>query len=238
MAKSSPSPAKPPKQPGWLRQSYQVLRMTVQRDPSSLWLLIASFVLPVIAGVVLGLVLPGGWLGLVLLIVTGVLGGVLLFLVVLGRRAERAAYQQIEGRPGAVSTVLENSLRGGWTADPMPVAINPKTQDAVYRAVGRGGVVLIAEGPATRTKRLVDEQRRIVLRVLPNIPVHVIQAGADPDAVALHRIVPTMRRTKTVLRRAEVRQASNRLDSLAKSNALPIPKGMDPLRAPRVGRPR
>ena len=65
----------------------------------------------------------------------------------------------------------------------MPVAVNGKTQDAVYRATGRGGVVLISEGPATRTKRMVDEERRKVNRVLPNVPVTVITVGPDANSV-------------------------------------------------------
>ena len=75
--------------------------------------------------------------------------GLLLFLITLGRRAERAAYTRIAGQPGAVSAVIENSLRGGWTGDAMPVGINPKTQDAVYRVIGKGRL-LVAELEAPR----------------------------------------------------------------------------------------
>ena len=74
----------------------------------------------------------------------------LLALIILGRRAETAAYSQIEGQPGAVGAVLRSSLRSSWRGSEMPVAVNGKTQDAVYRAVGRGGVVLISEGPQSR----------------------------------------------------------------------------------------
>ena len=97
--------------------------------------------LPFIAGVVLAFLLaPNQIFGFVLYIVAGVLGGVLVFLIVLGRRAEKAAYSQIEGQPGAVGAVLKSSLRRGWTASELPINVSPKTQDAVYRAVGRGGV--------------------------------------------------------------------------------------------------
>ena len=51
---------------------------------------------------------------MVLWIVAGVLAGVLLALIILGRRAERAAYSQIEGQPGAVGAVLRSSLRKSW----------------------------------------------------------------------------------------------------------------------------
>ena len=38
----------------------------------------------------------------------------------------------------------------------MPVAVT-KSQDAVYRAVGKPGVVLIGEGPQSRTRRMLEE---------------------------------------------------------------------------------
>src|SRR6185312_9311639 len=100
-------------------------------------------------------------------------------MLVLGRRAERAAYSQIAGQPGAVGAVLRSSLKRGWRGSEMPIAVNGKTHDAVYRAVGRGGVVLISEGPKTRTNKMIDEGRRKVSRVLPNVPVTTVRVGPD-----------------------------------------------------------
>ncbi|OJX64921.1 MAG: hypothetical protein BGO95_01005 [Micrococcales bacterium 73-13] len=238
MARTTTATGKAPKEPGRIAQMWTVLKMTVREDPASLWILLAAGIAPILLAVLLGLLLlPGNVIGLVLVIIAGVLLGLLLFLIVLGRRAERAAYSRIAGQAGAASAVIQNSLRGGWTGDSMPVGINPKTQDAVYRVIGKGGVALIAEGPASRTQRLVDEQRRILQRVLPNVPIHVIKVGPDADAVPLHRIPATLRRYKRVLRRAEVRTANSRLSSLERDRSLPIPKGMDPLRA-RAPRPR
>lgn len=217
---------------------WQVLRMTIRHDSLALPMLIGAFVLPILVGVILALVLtPGQWLGMTLYIVTGVLAGVLLTLIVLGRRAEKAGYAQIEGQPGAVSAVIQTSLRGSWIGDSMPVAISPKTQDAIYRIVGKGGIVLIAEGPASRTNRLLEEQRRIVKRLVSEAPVATIQVGPDPGSVPLHRITSVLRRYKRVLRRAEIRQIAARFESLNKTANLPIPKGIDPARA-RAQRPR
>ena len=136
---TTPAPAsKAPKEPGRLKQMYQVFQMTRRYDKTAIWWLLGGFLLPIVLGVVLALLLSRDQiLGFVLYIIAGVLGGVLIFLVILGRRAERAAYSQIEGQPGAVGAVLKSSLRRGWTASEMPVAVSPRTQDAVYRAVGR-----------------------------------------------------------------------------------------------------
>ena len=237
MARPSSSPAKAPKEPGRLKQMYQVFQMTTRYDKSALWVLIVAFVLPIVAGVGLGLAFSGdNIIGLILYIVAGVLGGLLLFLIVLGRRAERAAYSQIAGQPGAVGAVLKSSLRRGWTASEMPITVSPRTQDAVYRAVGRGGVALIGEGPQSRTRPMLEEQRKAVARILPNVPIHLVYVGPDEDSTVLHRLPSTLNKYKSVLRKPEVLAISNRLNSLGK-NGLPIPKGMDPLKA-RAQRPR
>lgn len=235
---STDAPAKAPKEPGRLRQMIQVFRMTIREDPSSLWIMIGVFILPVLVGVAVGLIFSrDNWLGLVLYIITGVMAGLLLFLLALGRLAERAAYSQIEGQAGAVSAVIKNSLRGGWTGNEIPIAVSPKTQDAVYRVVGRGGVALIGEGPASRTQRMLDEQKRAIARVLPNVPIHIITVGPDAGSPRLHRLPGVLRKFPRVLRKPEVRAVANRLESLSKTSALPIPKGMDPMKA-RAPRPR
>jgi F0F1-type ATP synthase assembly protein I len=237
MARTKNSTQKPEKEPGRLKQMYQVFQMTRRQDTTAIWWMALAFLAPIVVGVILGYLFSGDApFGFVLWIIAGVLGGVLLFLIVLGRKAERAAFSQIEGQPGAVGAVLKSSLRRGWTASEMPVAVSPKTQDAVYRAVGPGGVVLIGEGPKSRTQRMLDEERRRVTRILPNVAVHLFQVGPDEDSIPLHKLAGRMARLKRTLNKAEVYTVSNRLSSLSK-NPVPIPKGVDPLRA-RAQRPR
>lgn len=237
MARTSTSAPKPAKEPGRLKQMYQVFNMTRRHDSTSIYKMLLAFAGPILLGVILGLIFSNGTiLGFILWIVAGVLGGVLAFLIVLGRLAEKAAFSQIEGQPGAVGAVLKSSLRRGWTASEMPVAVSPKTQDAVYRAVGSGGVVLIGEGPKSRTQRMLDEERRRVGRVLPNVPVNFMHVGPDADSTPLHKLAGRMNRFKRSLNKAEVYAISNRLSSLGK-NQLPIPKGIDPTKA-RAQRPR
>lgn len=235
MARTETTTPKAPKEPGRLKQMYQVFKMTIRYDKLAIWFLILAFVVPILVGLVLAFLLSAdAVLGFVLYIVAGVLGGVLAFLIVLGRRAERAAYSQIEGQAGAVGAVLKSSLRRGWTASEMPVNVSPKTQDAVYRAVGRGGVALIGEGPRSRTQRMLDEERRNVVRILPNVPVSFIYVGPDAESTPLYKLPGKLRSLKSVLRKPEILAVSNRLNSLGK-NGLPIPKGVDPykVRAPR-----
>lgn len=229
MARTKNSSSKPAKEAGRLKQMYQVFQMTRRYDPTAVWWMALGFAIPVLVGVLLAfLISDGSVFGLVLWIVAGVLGGLLVFMVILGRKAEKAAYSQIAGQPGAVGAVLKSSLPRGWTGSEMPVAISPKTQDAVYRAVGKGGVVLIGEGPQTRTKKMVDDERRKVTRILPNVPVNILQVGPDEDAVPLHKLSRRLGKFKKALNKAEIYAVSNRVSSLHKGPNLPIPKGVDP----------
>jgi hypothetical protein len=224
------------KEPGRIKQMWQVFQMTRRYDPAITWLLLLSFLVPTGLGVLLGALLSrDNILGLVLYIIAGVMAGVLLVLIVLGRRAEAAAYSQIAGKPGAVGAVLKSGLRRNWTGSEMPVVVN-KNQDAVYRAVGRGGVVLIGEGPRSRTQPMLDKERANIQRVLPNVPVNQLYVGPDPESLQLHKIVRALARFKRTLTKAEVMAVNNRLSSLGRGG-LPIPKGIDPNRV-RAPRPR
>ncbi len=227
---TDPAAPKPPKEPGRLKQMYQVFTMTRRYDRHAIWWFIGAFLVPVLVGVALAFLLASrDVLTFILYVVSGVLGGILVFLIVLGRRAEKAAYSQIAGQPGAVGAVLKSSLRRGWTASEMPVAVSPKTHDAVYRAVGRGGVALIGEGPRSRTQRMLEDERKVVARILPNVPVSFLYVGPDADSTPLYKLPTKLRLIKPALRKPEVLAVSNRLNSLGK-NGLPIPKGVDPFK--------
>jgi hypothetical protein len=210
--------------------------MTRKADKALVPILIVAFVVPVVLGIVLPLtVIPSGIFGLVLWIITGVLGGVLLALVILGNRAETMAYKQIEGQSGAVGAVLQNGLRRAWQAQEYPVAVNPRTRDAVYRAVGKCGVVLISEGSKTRAQKLINDERRHVQRAVPQVTIHVLHVGPEEDAVSLKGLRKAMNKLKKELNKAEVLAVANRLESLKKPGDMPIPKGIDPykMRAPK-----
>jgi hypothetical protein len=214
---------------------WQVFQMTRRYDRHIVWMIVTLLVAPLALGIALGVSLGNGNAFLIVVwSLAGLLLGLLLALIVLGRRAERAAYSQIEGQPGAVGAVIKSVLRRGWIASEMPVAINPKTQDAIYRAVGRGGIVLIAEGPQARTQRLADDEKRKTGKVAPNVPISVISVGPDEDSVKLYRLGWRINRIKPALTKSEVVVVNNRLQSLGMN--VPIPKGIDPykMRAPRA----
>jgi hypothetical protein len=224
------------KEPGKLKQMWRVLQMTRRGDKWIVPILLISFLGPLALGIILPFtVLPGGIFTKILWITTGVLGGLLLALVILGNRAEAVAYRQISGQPGAVGAILQGSLRRAWQTSEFPVQVNPRTQDAVYRAVGKCGVVLIAEGPKTRVKKILDDEKKMVARAVPQVPIHIVHVGPDNDSTALPKLRKTLYKFKKELNKAEVLAVSHRLSSLKKPGTIPMPKGIDPfkMRAPK-----
>lgn len=224
------------KEPGRIKQMWQVYRTTRTHDPKLDLVLGSALLLPILAGVALAVFLPGGILAKILWVLTGVLVGILLAMIFLGRRAEKAAYQQIQGQPGAVGAVIKNALRRTWRGSETPIAVSPKTQDAVYRVVGRGGVVLITEGPASRTQKMRLKEEQKVRRILPQVQISHIQVGPDADSVPLWQLSRRLLKIKPVLNRNEVQVVHNRLTSL-QASPVAIPKGIDPMRM-RAQRPR
>lgn len=230
-AKSSPSSGagtttpKKAKKRRWYHQLGDVYRMTRRTDPAVTWWMLGSVLGVTALAVGLGL-LTGN---LVYSMLLGVPAGVFLAIVIMGRRAERAAYGQIDGQPGAAAAAL-STLRRGWTVEKEPIAVDPRTQDMVFRVTGRPGVFLISEGAAHRVGRLLESERRRVARVLPNVPIHLIQYGNGEGQVPLAKLARTVQRTKRTLTAAEAGEAAKRLRALGAARP-PVPKGVDPLRA-------
>lgn len=205
----------------------QVFNVTRKQDKSLIPLMLLVFVGSILVGVALAMFASqGNWITRIIWILFGVLMAVLLAMIVLGRRAEAMAYRQIEGKPGAVGAVLQTALKRGWRGTETPVAVNPRTQDAIYRAVSRRGVLLIAEGPGSRTRRLVHDEEKKVQRVAPNVKITVLHVGPDPESVPIAKLSRAIRKGKGVLRSGEVNAVANRLDSL--DSGFGMPKGVDP----------
>lgn len=214
------------KKPSRVKQMVDIFKMTRRHDPMVTWLMIGAFLgVILVAMVVVLLVSPGNWLTGLLI---GIPLGFLAALLIMSRRAERAAYAQIEGKPGAAGAAL-SSLKRGWIFDEQPVAVNARTQDVVFRAVGKPGIVLVTEGPSARIKGLVDAERRKMSRILPNVAVTVIETGRGEGQVPVAKVTKTMNKLKGELTKVEVGAVNKRITSMG--NKLPIPKGIDPYKA-------
>ena len=215
--------------PGRLKQIALTYQMTRKADST------IGLVLAAVGIVTLGVFLAIGFL-IGHPVYLGVLGLLLSFLamaIVFGRRAEHAAFGQMEGQPGAAAAVLDNMKRG-WTTTPA-VAMN-RSQDVVHRAVGKPGIVLVAEGNPNRVKGLLAAEKKKMARIVADVPVHDILVGKGEGEVELKKLRTTMLKLPRVLTGPQVTATNDRLRALGDlMSNMPLPKGPMPkgMRMPR-----
>jgi hypothetical protein len=208
-------------------QFVETYRMARKSDPRlGLWVL-GSFLLGAVVGFAVFFVLPGeGALGIALSVVGALLLGTLLAMIVFGRRAQRAAYSQMEGQPGAAAAALR-MLRRGWKSDPA-IAFT-KQQDVVHRVVGPPGIVLVGEGNPNRLRQLMLSERRKHERVASEVPIHEVVCGNGEGQVPLPKLVRHVQKLGRSVKPAEMTDILNRLKALdANRSNIPLPKGPVP----------
>lgn len=212
--------------PGRLKQIAQTYKMT-RRVDSKVGLVVAG-----VGIVVFGVLLAVGF-AIGHPVYAGILGFVLAFLamaIVFGRRAERAAFGQMEGQPGAAAAVLENVR--GWTVTPA-VAMN-RNQDVVHRAVGKAGIVLVGEGNPNRLRGLLAAEKKRMARTVADAPVHDFVIGEGEDQVPLKKLRTRLMKLPRVLPGAQVTAVNDRLRALGDlMSNMPVPKGPVNMRPPR-----
>lgn len=235
MAKDSTA-APTPKKPGRIAQVRTVFQQSKQLDPKIGWWMLLAFVLTL--AVAFGIGYAVGWP--VYAMILGLPLAALAATLVMSRRAERAAYTRLEGQPGAVGAAL-TALRGDWYTDSQPVAVEGSragVSDAamVYRAVGRPGIVLVAEGPSVRAQRLLAAERKRTARVAPDVPLTTLAVSDEQGdgLVAIRKLTSTIQRMRPILSKQDVLLVNKRLRALG-GLKLPLPQGVDPNRV-RVDR--
>ncbi len=222
---SGKAAATPEKKPRWYKQVWDAYQMARQHDPAVTWWIVGAFVGVLAVGAVIGALTHNLFYFLVLAIPFALLAG----MYTLARRAETAAYGRIEGQPGAALAAL-GTIRRGWSFGDEPVAVDPRTNDLVFRGLGRPGIVLISEGPSSRAEKLLEAERKRTARVASGVPITLIQMGNDEGQVPLRKLPRAVRKLKPKLTKAEIAVVSKRLTALGAAR-LPIPKGIDPMRA-------
>jgi hypothetical protein len=222
------------KEPGKIKQLWRVYKLTAKADKTFVLAGVLAFVAPLAIGIIaILLFFRDSPLTIFLWSLTTLMFSFLMALTVLSRRAERAAFMRIAGQPGAVAAVINSTLKRGYSVSDMPVAVDPKSKDAVYRTVGKAGVVLIAEGSSSRVRQLIEDEKRKVSRAIPGVTIPVVWVNQDPASTQLHSLTKTIYTLKKTLPRAEISLVNKRLAGLGMN--IPIPKGIDPNRI-RPGR--
>ncbi|KAA1378615.1 DUF4191 domain-containing protein [Aeromicrobium fastidiosum] len=223
MSNSVPTPATG--RLGQMRQAYQI---TKRSDRNIGLILLLTFLVVGGAFAALGYFLFGtGWIGLTVTIVFGLLTGLLGMLIVFGRRAEKAAYAQVEGQRGAAAGALQ-MLRRGWEVKPA-VAFN-KNQDVIHRVVGRPGIILVGEGSPNAVRGLLATEVKKHVRVGgESVPVTGIIVGKDEGQVPLTKLVKHVNKLPKKIKPAQMADLVYKLKALdAMRPAAPMPRGPVP----------
>lgn len=163
------------------RQIYEAFKMQRREDKWLLPWMVGVILLAVVVISGLGVIWGLQWVLLPFAIGVGLLLAVLVF----GRRVQRSVYAKVDGQPGAAAWALEN-LRGRWLVT--PTVAGTSQLDAVHRVIGRPGVVLVAEGAPHRVKALLAQEKKRVSRLIGDTPIYDVLVGTDDGQVPLRRL--------------------------------------------------
>jgi hypothetical protein len=218
--------AAPEKRPGIFSTIKQLITFTKDPFPWVVWVLPLILFVGAGAGVIFAFATQQRWWFAMLF---------------MNRLATKAMYIKLDGMQGAGGHVVSNMLGRNWRGEEMPVGINPKTQDVVYRAVGRGGVVLIGEGSRSKLEKLMKKERTIARRIThDSVPVTEFYIGKGEGEVAIDQLAKQIKKLPKTVDRNGMAQLVARTESISRGGAaaLPIPKGIDPMRARAPKTPR
>ena len=215
----------PPK--GRIRQIRQAYKITKRSDKKIGLILLAWFLVVGAIFAAVGYFAFGeGMLGIILAVVFGIMSGLLAVLIVFGRRAEKAAYSQVEGQIGAAAGALQ-MLKKGFSVKPA-VAFT-KNQDVVHRVLGRQGIILVGEGNPNRVRNLLSTEVKKHARIAGDVPITSIVVGNGPDEVKLTKLIKKVRKMPKKIKGAEMTSTLSKLRALdAMRPAAPMPRGPVP----------
>lgn len=223
MSNTTPTPATG--RLGQMRQAYQI---TKRSDRNIGLILLLTFLVVGGAFGALGWVLFGdGWIGRTITVVFALLTGLLGVLIIFGRRAEKAAYAQVEGQRGAAAGALQ-MLRRGWEVK-AAVSFN-KNQDVIHRVVGRPGIVLVGEGSPNAVRALLAAEVKKHARVGgEDVPVTGIIVGKEEGQVPLTKLVKHVNKLPKKIKPGQMTDLVYKLKALdAMRPAAPMPRGPVP----------
>lgn len=199
-------------------QIFEAFKVQRREDKWLLPLMIGSIVLGGAVAYLVGLFLHMQWT----LLPLGAVLGVLLAVIIFGRRVQKNVYGKAEGQPGAAAWALDN-MRGRWV---VTQAIAGTTQlDAIHRVLGKPGVILVGEGAPQRVKGLLAQEKRRIAKVVgDSTPIYTIVVGNDEGQVSLRRLQTHIARLPTNITTSQIDTLETRLAALASRGAA-MPKG-------------
>jgi hypothetical protein len=212
-------------------QIWQAFQMQRREDKALLPLMIGAVVGTAVVLFLVGLLIGQQWF----LLPTGILLGILLAIVIFGRRVQNNVYSKANGQPGAAGWALD-SMRGQWR---VTQAVAGTTHlDAVHRVIGRPGVVLVAEGAPHRTKGLLAQEKKKVARVAGQVPIYELTVGDEEGQVPLAKLQRRMAKLPRNIDRPQMDTLEKRMAALASRTGPAMPKGPVPKGAQTKGMQR
>jgi len=212
-----------------LRQIGMVFSFTAKRDKLFVPLVVVAIIVPLaVAGVLFGL--SGTWLWFP----AGVLTALLLILVVLNLRSNKAMLVEMDGQPGAAAHIVKQ-LRGDWR---ITEAVASTTQmDFVHLLIGRPGVILLGEGQPSRVRSLLGQEKRRLAKVIGTVDLRDFVIGEGEGELPLGKVRTTLMKLPRTITGKEVNALETRLKALNARPQMPkgaIPKNMRPqIKMPR-----
>ncbi len=202
-------------------QIWQAFQMQRKEDKLLLPLMIGAVVVTALVLFGIGLLIGQEWF----LLPTGVLLGVLLAVIIFGRRVQKNVYAKAAGQPGAAGWALDN-MRGQWR---VTQAVAGTTQlDAVHRVIGRPGVILVAEGVPQRTKGLVAQEKKRIARIVGQVPIYEVLVGDEEGQVPLSKLQRHVTKLPRNIDKSQMETVEKRLAALASRSGPAMPKGPMP----------
>ncbi len=207
---------------GKIKTIIQGYKMTKERDPKLPWVMLLVFVITVAVVLVPSILFLNVWV----MLPFALMFGVLIALIVFGRRAQKAAFGQVEGQPGAAAWVLEG-MRGQWEVE--AGVAGTTSMDAIHRVLGRPGFLLVGEGAPHRVKSLIAQEKKKLARVAGDVPIYDIVIGESEGQVPLTKLSNHVMKLPRNISAAEVNAMKRKLAALggggSSKNKMPIPQG-------------
>jgi hypothetical protein len=143
-------------------------------------------------------------------------------MIVLNIRTGRAVNKEAVGRPGAAYALIDGMR--GWHVTAGIAAISESQM--VHRAVGKPGVVLLAEGGG-KVRKLLQQEKKRISRVVGSTPIYTFMVGETAnDDVSVTDVRKRLTRLPRNISSKDANHVAKRLDALGMG--LAIPKGPMP----------
>lgn len=259
MASSPDSSKQGEKKTSKLRQIIGVYKIVRSTDHNLDWQSALAFFAPIVLMVLLGVFLHWHWVTWILLMITGILGGLTLVMVVLARKAERLGYQQIEGKVGGSIAALQRLKRASYSFPEEPIWFDARRQEAIWCGTSYNGIYLIGEGDISRLREAMNKFENRSIKGITSgstVPVFRVFVGEGEHQVSVRKLqkhivhlkhqIPTdyknrllkklHKKTRFTFTRGELNALNDRLRTIRQRSSMPIPHGIDPTKNHRMSR--